>query len=152
VLEQLTFLLAVLGYAGLAATAVRSARGRLPVTLWRPTASVIVVHVLLVWTLRYDWQIAQATRNGYLGFVIFHAALMLIVTSLGVAERHARVLVWIAFGIVTPGALGAVFLYEVVAGYRVAVIAIAVAGLAGLGWAVMAQHVIAFSARSRERL
>jgi hypothetical protein len=131
-LERITFVLAVVGYAGLTTTAVLASVGRLPVRLWRPVALVILTHVLLVWTVRYEWQLAEATRNGYAGFLLFHSALAMILVSLFAAERSARMLVWAAFAVVTPGAVGAVFRYDVVAPYRVVVIAIAVAGVVGL--------------------
>lgn len=134
-IERITFLLAVVGYAGLAATAVRASLSTLPFGLWRTVAAVIVTHVALVWAARYEWSLAAATRNGYAGFVIFHGALALIVTSVFLVERRARALVITAFAIVSAGALGAVFRYEVVAIYRVPVIGIALAGAAGLAHA-----------------
>jgi hypothetical protein len=132
-LERLTFLLAVVGYAGLTTTAVLSAYGRFPARIWRAAAVAILVHVVLVWVVRYEGQLAQAIRNGYAGFLLFHAALILVAVSLTVPERHARQLVWIAFAIVTPGAIGAVFRYEAVTGYRNIVVAIAAVGVFGLG-------------------
>jgi hypothetical protein len=93
---------------------------------------VIVVHVMLVWRVRYEWQLAEAVRNGYLGFGVFHAALAMIVASLFVARARARVLVFTAFAIVTLGALGAVSRYEVVAHYRIPVIFTAVVGAVAL--------------------
>ena len=131
-LEQITFLLAVIGYAGLTATALLAALRNLPVVLWRAVALVIVSHVVLVWMVRYDWQLARATRNGYVGFLVFHGALALIVASLFLAERNARVFVWTAFVVVSLGAVGAVFRYEVVAIYRAPVILIAAIGAGGL--------------------
>ena len=131
-LERITFLLAVIGYAGLTATALLAALRKLPVVLWRAVALVIISHVVLVWMVRYDWQLAGATRNGYVGFLIFHGALVLIVVSLFLAERSARVFVWTAFVVVSLGAVGAVFRYEVVAIYRAPVILIAAVGAAGL--------------------
>ena len=62
-LERITFLLAVIGYAGLTTTALLAALRRLPVVFWRGVALVIVSHVVLVWMVRYDWQLASATRN-----------------------------------------------------------------------------------------
>jgi uncharacterized membrane protein len=131
-LEVITFLLAPIGYAGLALTAVLSARGRMSVPAWRVVALVIVVHVLLVWTVRYEWQFAEATRNGYAGFILFHGALLAIVSSLFMAPSRARVPIIASFFVVTAGALGAVFLYDVVKLYRIPVIAFALAGMAGL--------------------
>ena len=132
--EQLTFLLAVVGYAGLTASALLSARGRVPVRLWRATAAIIVVHVAMVWAVRYDWSWAQATRNGYAGVVIFHGALVLIVTSVFVGDRIRTRLILASFAIVSVGALGAVFLYEEVAVYRPVVIGLAAAGAIGLAY------------------
>jgi hypothetical protein len=134
-LEQVTFLLAVIGYAGLAAATVAAARGRLHPGFWRSVAAVIVLHVLLVWGVRYDWQFAQAVRNGYAGFVIFHAALAMICGSLAAPDPLARRLIVTAFAIVSAGAIGAVFRYDVVAIYRVPVLIAALGGTVGLIWA-----------------
>ena len=133
--ERLTFLLAVVGYAGLTLSALLAARGRLPPWLWRATAAIIVVHVALVWTVRYDWSWAQATRNGYAGFVIFHGALALILSSVFVGDRMGTRFIAASFVIVTLGALGAVFRYEEVAVYRPVVIGLAVVGAMGLVYA-----------------
>ena len=131
-METITFLLAVVGYAGLAATAVLVARGPLPLPLWRATAIVITTHVALIWMFRYQWRLSEATRDGYVGFLVFHGALTLTVASLFVRERTARTLVHVTFGIITLGALGAVFRYDVVAPYRPVVIAVAALGVAGI--------------------
>lgn len=127
-LERITFLLAIAGYAGLTATTALGAFGRFPRRAWPIAALAILVHVGLVWGGRYRWQLAEATRNGYAGFLVFHAALGLILGSLFVRERLARIFVGVAFAIVTVGALGAVFRYEVVAPYRVPVILLAITG------------------------
>ncbi len=86
----------------------------------------------LVWTLRYEWSWAQATRNGYAGAVIFHGALAVILVSLVVRARLAARLIAASFVIVTLGAMGAVFRYEEVAHYRLIVISLAVVGVVGL--------------------
>jgi hypothetical protein len=130
-LTSLTFLLAVLGYALLTVTAILAARGRVPVVLWRVAAAIIVIHVALVWAVRYGWSLAQATRHGYTGFLIFHGALVLIVVSAFVPRRTAA-LVYVAFAIVSLGALGAVSRYEEVAQYAAVVIALMVAGSIGI--------------------
>lgn len=134
-MERFTFPLAVIGYAGLTATAILAARGRVPTGLWRVTAVVIVAHVVLVWAIRYDWNWAVATRNGYVGVVLFHGALALIVASLLLPGR-AKPLIDLTFVIVSVGAIGAVFRYSEVAGYRLFVIALAAAGAIALpyGW------------------
>ncbi len=131
-MERLTFLLAVIGYAGLTATAILAARGRLPIALWRGTAVVIAAHVALVWAIRYEWSLSQATRNGYAGFLVFHSALAVILTSLFLKNRAASALVRIAFVIVSLGAIGAVFRYSEVAVYRAPVLVLAVAGAIGV--------------------
>jgi hypothetical protein len=128
----LTFLLAIVGYAGLTITAISTARGRVPAVLWRMTVAIIVVHVALVWAVRFEWSWAQATRNGYLGFVIFHGALAMIVASLWLRDRAAAELIYLSFAIVSAGALGAVFRYDEVAPYRIIVIVLILAGVGGL--------------------
>jgi hypothetical protein len=128
-LEFITFLLAPIGYAGLTSTMVMSTRGRWPVLLARLTAAIVVMHVLLVWHVRYEWHFSEATRNGFAGFAIFHAALAAMVTSLVADFRMARRLVMGAFVAVTVGALAATFMYEEVASYRIPVMAIAVTGI-----------------------
>jgi len=127
-LDQFTFLLAVAGYAGLAAMV---AIGRQPgaAVLRRVTAAAIVTHVALVWGARYGGSLAAATRNGYAGFLIFHAALVLIITSLFVRDTRANLFSRVAFAIVTVGAIGAVFRYDVVAMHRIPVILIAIFGV-----------------------
>ncbi|MGQ0648357.1 MAG: hypothetical protein ACT4P7_12380 [Gemmatimonadaceae bacterium] len=131
-IEQVTFLLALVGYAGLTFTAVRSALGTLPRGLWRGVVLVIVLHVLLVWTVRYEWRLGEATRNGFGGFVLFHGALIAILASTVLSERVARVLIWAAFFVVSAGVIGATLRYDVVAVYRIPVLLVALVGLVGL--------------------
>ncbi len=135
-LENFTFLLAFLGYVGLSANLVLGARG----TFSRPAialvALVAVAHVYLVWAFRYDWQYAMAVRNGYAGFFIFHAALLLIGTAVFAPPSICRPLIALSFLIVSAGASGAVFRYEVVSVYRIPVLLNA--GL-GLGFLVYDQ-------------
>ena len=130
--ELVTFLLAPIGYAGLTLTAVKAARGAVPVILLRAVAVVILSHVVLVWVVRYEGQLSEATRNGYVGFVLFHTTLVAIIVSVFVREQIARRLIVAVFGLVTVGAVGAVFRYDVVSIYRVPVIVCAVAGIAGV--------------------
>ncbi len=131
-MEFVTFLLAPIGYAGLTLTALKAARGAVPVILLRAVAVVILSHVVLVWVVRYGGQLSEATRHGYVGFVLFHTTLVAIIASVFVREHVARRLIVTAFGTVTLGAVGAVFRYDVVSIYRVPVIVCAVAGIAGL--------------------
>jgi len=97
------------------------------------TAAVIVVHVFMVWSFRYGWSFAQATRNGYVGFILFHGALSMIAAALFAKAKMATRLLVISFLVVSAGALGAVFRYDVVSPYRIPVILIAVVGLGLLG-------------------
>lgn len=124
----ITFLLAIVGYVGLTTVLLLSLRGAMPWMLWRIVAVVIVVHVAMVWTFRFHGDFSLAVRNGYAGFAMFHTALLVIVTSIFVQERIARRLIQVAFLIVTMGALGASFIYDVVAIYRIPVILCALAG------------------------
>ena len=136
-LENLTFLLAFLGYLGLSVNLVLTARG----TFSRPAIALValiaVVHVYLVWAFRYDWQFAMAVRNGYAGFFIFHSALLSIVAAAFVPPVICKPLIALSFLIVSAGATGAVFRYEVVSIYRVPVLINA--GL-GLGYLVYNQY------------
>jgi hypothetical protein len=127
-----TFLLAMLGYAGLTATVVAGLYRPHPRAFWRAAAAVIVVHVAMVWSVRYGWDFSLAVRNGYGGFVMFHGALAMILASTVARERAAVVLVRLSFLVVSAGALGAVALYEVVAIYRLPVALCATLGLAAL--------------------
>ena len=130
-----TFLLALIGYAGLTTMMVTVARGWWPVLVARATVAIIVAHVLLVWHVRYEWQFSEATRNGYVGFAIFHAALAAVVASLAVDFSVARRLVTGAFAAVTVGAVAATFRYEVVESFRIPVLIITTTGIAGLAHA-----------------
>ncbi len=80
-IETITFLAAITGYAGLTANMVLVAADRHRPKHMTPVALIVFAHVLMVWQFRYDWEIAQATRNGYAGFVIFHAALLGILAA-----------------------------------------------------------------------
>jgi hypothetical protein len=132
VLEFITFFLAPIAYAGLALAAVRASRGRPSPMLRRAVAAIALAHVALVWTVRYNGQLSEATRNGYAGFLLFHGVLLAIVVSAFAGDRLARPLLVAAFGVVTLGAVGAVFAEPVVAIYRVPVILIAIGGVVGL--------------------
>jgi hypothetical protein len=142
--EFITFLLAPIGYAGLMAAAVLAVNKR-PSPLWLgATVAIIVVHVFLVWHVRYEWQFSEATRNGYTGFALFQGALAAIVLSTAVPAHITRVLLTIAFLVVTVGALAATAEYDVVRAYRIPVIIIAAVGLIGLisppAWALVKRY------------
>jgi len=128
-IEFITFLLAPIGYVGLCANMGLTTQNRFNKKFLAMNAAIIVIHVFMVWSFRYGWSFAQATRNGYVGFLLFHGALLMIVGSLFVKTAMATRLIVIAFLVVSAGALGAVFRYEVVSLYRIPVILIALAGL-----------------------
>ncbi|HSL84653.1 MAG TPA: hypothetical protein VLF66_17905 [Thermoanaerobaculia bacterium] len=142
----ITFLLAIVGYFGLTTVTVLSVHERVPVGLWRGVAAVIGVHVAMVWTYRYGWDPGLAVRNGWAGFAMFHGALAMILASTVAPERAARWLIHLSFLIVTLGALGATWLYEVVAIYRIPVVLCAL-----VGTATLARHWLAGPAGARTR-
>lgn len=123
-----TFVMAIVGYVGLTGVVVLTLRGPVPVFLWRGVALIIFAHVVMVWAFRYGWVFDLAVRNGYAGFVIFHVAMLAIVVSTFCREDLAKKLIHISFLIVTMGAIGASFRYDVVAIYRIPVM---VCGLVG---------------------
>lgn len=128
----ITFFMAILGYVGLTFTVTLTARGKHWIGVWRIVAVIIFVHVLMVWMFRYGWQFDLAVRNGYAGFVIFHSALISILISTFCNRDLGQKLIHVSFVIVTMGALGASFRYDVVAMYRMVVIVCAVVGGIGL--------------------
>jgi hypothetical protein len=132
-IEFVTFLLAIIGYIGLCLNLITIVRSRLRKPYLAATAIVILVHVFMVWAFRYSWAFSQATRNGYVGFVLFHSALLCIIISVFAGTETANKLVIAAFLIVTAGAIGATFRYDVVAMYRIPVLLIAGIGMAALG-------------------
>src|SRR5262249_1844485 len=96
-------------------------------------AAVILVHVGLVWSLRFDWSLTFAWNKGPAGFVIFHAALVLLCGAAVVPDPWSRRAVVAAFPIVSTGGLGATFAYDFVAGYRLPLLA-ALVGTVFLCW------------------
>jgi hypothetical protein len=141
-MEFLTFFLAVSGYATLTVACVLAGRRgeHIPRGLVRATAFIVVTHVVMVWTVRYQWQFELATRNGFAPFLIFHTALALIVAAAFVGNVLSRRFLWTAFPVVTLGALGAVFTYDFVALYRVPVVVLGAIGMAGIGRGVLASR------------
>jgi hypothetical protein len=133
-LKFITFLLAPIGYAGLTAVTVMAAQGQLPTLLLRATVAIILVHVFMVWHVHYGWQFSEATRNGYVGFILFHGALAAIVASAAAPPHIAKILLTVAFLVVTLGALAATAEYEVVRAYRIPVIILAAVGLIGVAY------------------
>ncbi len=128
----ITFLLAIIGYAGLTTVLLISLNRKVPLILWRIIALIILAHVIMVWTYRYSWQFSLALRNGYFGFLLFHSALLMIFISTFIHESTTKILIRISFIVITIGALGSVFRYDVVAIYKVPVIIFAIAGIGSL--------------------
>ena len=132
--EDVTFFAAITGYAGLTVNAVLVALNRHRPAYMLPVATIVFVHVLMVWHFRYEWEFAQATRNGLAGFVIFHTALLGIMAAPLVAERHTGKLLAFSFVVVAMGASGAVLRYDEVAVYRLPVLLCDLVGLSVLAY------------------
>lgn len=132
ILTFITFLLAIIGYAGMTTVVLLSIKKPIPLLLWRITTLIIFVHVVLVWVHRYEFQFDVAVRNGYFGFIIFHSALLMILTSNFVKRSISIKLIRISFIIVAAGAIGATFRYDVVEVYKIPVIILSVIGLSSL--------------------
>jgi hypothetical protein len=130
----ITFLLAIIGYVGLTITLLFSFKRKVPAIFWRIVAVIIIAHVIMVWAYRYNWQFSLAIRNGYTGLIIFHSALLMILISAFVKENITKILIQISFIVVTIGAVGAVFRYEIVEIYMIPVLLCAIAGSIGLLW------------------
>ena len=131
----LTFALAIIGYIGLTASVIDGfRRGKVSFWLWRPAGLIIVTHVIMVWAFRYQWEFGHSVRNGYFGFILFHTALLIILMSMLMSSTRARFPLLAAYLIVTAGALGASFRYEIVAMYRIQVILGAATGCGYLAW------------------
>jgi len=129
----ITFLLAMIGYAGMTIVILLSLKNKIPFLLWHVVTTVVLTHVIMVWTYRYGWQFSYSVRNGYSGFIIFHTALLIILIS-NAARKKALFLIRLSFLIVTMGAVGASFRYEIVEIYRIPVILCAATGCGGLIW------------------
>ena len=130
----ITFFFAVIGYTGLTITLLLSLKKNIPHLFWRIVSLIILIHVFMVWSSRYDWQFSMSVRNGYSGFLIFHTALLMILLSNFVKENIEKTLIRISFIVVTTGAVGAVFKYDVVAVYKIPVLICAAVGSTGLLW------------------
>ena len=128
-IESLTFWLALLGYLGLAYNAGLAITNHYNRQISILLALIIFTHIFLVWSHRYDWQFSQATRNRYAGFIIFHGALFSIICATFSPARIAKNMIIASFFIVSAGASGAVFRYEVVSPFRIPVLLTAFSGI-----------------------
>src|SRR5262245_22577980 len=113
------FGLAFIAYALLGAAVILSAWGRSGRLLSMTAAGTAAVHVAFVWGYRFEGSLSAATDKGLAGFVVFHVALAIMLAASVTPEPASRRLTWLAFPIVTAGAVGAAFKYDYVAGYRI---------------------------------
>ncbi len=120
--ETIVFLGAFLAYTGLGISTTLTWRGVFDRRLALGVALIVTAHVFGVWSHRYEWQFEQAVRNGYGGFLLFHTALTAINAALFTPDRISRVLHRVAFVVVSMGAVGATFRYDVVSVYRIPVL------------------------------
>ncbi len=109
--DAITFGLAWLGYALLASDFARRARGRRDARVSALTALVAIVHVACVYVFRFDGSVLAAWQKSAAGFVIFHSALLTIVLAPMVFEPWRTRMVFVSFGVVSFGGLGAPFRY-----------------------------------------
>ena len=132
----MTFALAFVAYVLLGVSVVLGVRGYVTRRYTMAAALVAATHVTLVWTLRYHGSLAAALDKGRAGFVIFHFALLLLIVATVMPQPLSAVLTWLAFPVVTSGAVGAAFKYDYVAGYRIPLLVTAGAavGLGFLAW------------------
>ena len=114
----ITFALAYLGYVLLCVDVVLHASRRPLRLLTLAMVLVVVVHVGMVWGLRFGWSLEMALIKGWTGFIAFHVALVILIAASIVAEPWSGRLLLIAFPIVTLGAVVASFKYDFVAIYR----------------------------------
>lgn len=129
----ITFFLGVTGYLGLTIVIILSLQEYFPSIIWKITTLIILAHVIMIWLFRYDLHFPLAVRNSYSGFAIFHSALILILLS-HFYKRKSLLLIRLSFIIVSMGAIGAVFRYDVVELYKVPVLTCAITGCCGLIW------------------
>ena len=102
--DNITFGLALIGYALLAADAARRFVGRRSSILTMFTAGVVLAHVVCVWAFRFEWSFSRMWQKSIFGFLVIVASVL----------AHGRLrdrLVMAAFAIVCVGAIPAPFRY-----------------------------------------
>jgi hypothetical protein len=109
--NAVTFGLAGAGYILLAKDTALRLAGRPWPALGVLTALIVLVHVALVWAFRFEWSFTKAWEKSPPAFLIFHSALLLILLAPLAAPPARDRLTWIAFAIVSAGALPAPFRY-----------------------------------------
>ncbi len=109
--DAITFGLAALGYLLLAKDSALRIAGRRLRSLGFITAGVVLTHVALVWAWRFEWSLQEAWQKSPPAFVIFHSALLLILLAPFTASGSRDRITWVAFAIVSAGALPATIRY-----------------------------------------
>ncbi len=137
----ITFLLAIIGYAGLTVTLILSLKNKPYMYFWRVISLIILIHVFMVWNYRYSFDFSLSVRNGYGGFILFHSSLIIILVSAFVKEKLSKTLIIISFFIVTSGAVGASFRYDVVAVYKIPVLVCAAIGFTGFLYSIFSRKI-----------
>lgn len=130
--DWITFGLAFLGYAALAADAVRRAAGARSPGPTRLAAAIVLAHVLCVWAFRFDWSLQAMLAKGLGAFALFHGAFAAILAAVLVREPWRSRLVLAAFAVVSLGAVPAPFRYDEIAVLRLPMLAAFGAALAAM--------------------
>lgn len=125
-IDGLVFGLAEIAFALLAAAVVLGRAGHEARGLRIAAAFVALAHTFGVWAHRFGFDFGRATDGRWAGFLVFHGALVLIVTAALTRPPWPQRLLPVAFLAVGVGAVGAVFHYEVVAPLRLPTLVIAV--------------------------
>lgn len=109
--DAVTFGLAGVGYLLLAKDAALRLVGRRWPALGLFTTVVVLAHVGLVWALRFEWSLEKAWEKSPPAFLIFHGALVLVALAPFATGSTRDRVTWIAFAVVSAGALPAPFRY-----------------------------------------
>tara|TARA_R110002094_G_scaffold101533_4_gene101487 strand:- start:539 stop:964 length:426 start_codon:yes stop_codon:yes gene_type:complete len=135
--DDVTFGLALIGYALLAVQFVCAHTKREARVLAIVTATVVVAHVACVWGLRFDWSLSAMLDKSLPGFVIFHSALLLILLAPAVRGANRAWVTTAAFALVTAGALPAPFRYPELSLLLLPLVAIAATAV---GWVIVSKQ------------
>jgi hypothetical protein len=135
--DGVTFTLAALAYALLSASATVGLKSGGNRRLAALAALVAVAHVCCVWAFRYGWALEKAIARGYGGAVLFHGALALMLISPVLRSPWGIRATLVAWGLVSAGALGAVFRFESVAWLRAPIIAVFVLSAPAVVWGLL---------------
>lgn len=131
-----TFGFALAAYALLGADVAARAWKRANRVLTIGLVAVLVVHVALVWGVRFRGSLDAALAKGLAGLVVFHVAFAAIVAAAFTRETWSTRLLVGAFPVATAGAIGAAFKYDYVAWTRIPLIVICLSTVAATiaGW------------------